>query len=187
MEPGTASVFRPDRLYSTLAGLEAGILGGLLFLSWVLMVADWRGNSSWGVLNLFGGWFYPELSFRPDYSPASLPGLALMLFSSGCVGTAFGAVVAPVASIRRRILLGLITSLCWFYLSFALLWKRYNPPLFYFADRNIFLLGHLLFGLALGFQPWLAASLSCTFRGKPAAPEALPPTSPGGGNGSRIE
>ncbi len=146
--------------YSVTAGLEAGVLGGLLLLVWLFLVADWRRQTPWSVLNLFGGAFYPDLVFRVDFSSATLPGLAIALFSSGCVGAIFGATVAPMASTRRRALFGLLIALCWYYLSFSLIWKRHNPALFYYGGRDVFLIAYLLFGVILGLQPYLAESLA---------------------------
>jgi hypothetical protein len=146
--------------YSVIAGLEAGILGGLMLLTWLLLVADWRRQSAWSVLNLFGGTFYPDLVFRLDFTKATLPGLALSLFLSGCVGAFFGGAAATLSSTRRQALFGLVTALCWHYFSFALLWRPFNPALFYYGGRNVFLIGHLLFGAVLGLQPHLAALLA---------------------------
>lgn len=185
METGARRIAPHAWIYSVTAGFEAGILGGLVLVGWLLLVADWQRQTPWTVLNLFGGAFYPELSFRIDYSQAALPGLALVLFSSGCTGILFGLMVAPIESVRRRVLFGFLISLCWFYLSFALCWKRYNPPLFHYAGREMFLVGHLLLGAMLGLQPQLADSLSRSFGA--GLPVPVPPEPADPVDGSRIQ
>ena len=170
MEAETRPV-QPSWKHSVLAGLQAGVLAGVVLVTWLLLAADWRRQSLWSVANLFGGTFYPELVFRSDFTRATLAGLALPVFLSGCVGAAYGVMVAPIASSRSRGLLALATALSWYYLSFALLWRRFNPALFHYGGREAFFIGHVLFGLVLAAQFYLEQALVAPAAESPQQPD----------------
>jgi hypothetical protein len=142
-----------------LAGLQVGIMGGLVMLGWFALNSIAHSQRWFAVPNLLGSTFYGDLAFRSGFGKVSLSGGAIHLCATGAVGILFGLFAPQGQSGFRILLLGVAVSLVWYYLMFGAFWKVVNPlvPL-YCSDRSM-LVGHALYGLWLGRWPQVLRSL----------------------------
>jgi hypothetical protein len=139
-----------------LAGLETGILGGLLTAAWFALSSFWTPYHVWMTANYFAMPFYGESALRMGFSHVTLSGLALQLVLAGLAGAFFG--VAAPHSHTRLALFALMFSFGIYLASYNLVWRRWNP-----ASA---LLGHMLFGCWLTRFPAFYSKLHPV----PAAP-----------------
>ena len=147
----------PGRLLELLAGLETGIIGGLVMLAWFLLHSILRNEYWWAVPNLLATTFYGDRALRLGPGRATLSGAALHLATSGVLGAIFALVVSSWRQTYARVaLLGLLAGLSWYYLSYGWLWKKLNPLIPAYGTVPPLLAAHLLFGLCLSLYPrWL--------------------------------
>src|SRR5437764_14484293 len=92
MEPAMESP-RPDALSSTLAGLQAGMLGVCWMLAWLGLSAVWQRRSFWTAENLMATAFYGERALRSGFASRTLSGLALYLLLYSLLGALFAALL----------------------------------------------------------------------------------------------
>ena len=147
---------RTPKSYFILAGLEAGVLGGLLMLGILTAHSALRTGSPWTPANLLASTFYGEDAFIPAFRATTLAGIALHLAITGMLGIVFGLAIRDSGNHLRVFLIGVICGVGWYYISYRLLWRPLNPlvPL-YTAERPM-LVGHLMLGAMLGrFPGWL--------------------------------
>ncbi len=136
-----------------LAGLESGMIGGLIMLLWFAVGSAWYDRSIWSFPNLLATTFHGDGAFRRGFRWTTPSGLALHLAACGAVGTGFGLLVQGLALRARVMLLGLVFAMGWYYLSFWFLWKKVNPLVPLYSPDRLMLVGHLLLGAALGRFP----------------------------------
>jgi hypothetical protein len=139
--------------YLLLAGVETGIVGGVVALAWMVVHSLWSGLSPWAYPNLLASTFYGETTLRPGFHWATLSGLALALFVSGLLGIAFGLVVQDRSRRLRVVFLGLAFALIWYYVSYGLLWRRVNRLVSLYSPERAVVAAHLLYGVVLGMFP----------------------------------
>ena len=137
-----------------LEGLEAGIVGGLAMLFFLILDEVWRHRPWWTIPNLLGSTFYGARAFRMGPGLASASGIALQLMVCGLVGVLFGMVLAGISSRVRAVLLGLAAGLVWYLFSQRVLFPEIGPLVPVYAPEPATLLAHLLFGLCLGRFPY---------------------------------
>jgi hypothetical protein len=110
--------------------------------------------------------------------------LALLLLLYGVLGLLFALVVRDHGTRMRVVLAGLIYGTGWFFLSFDILWKHVNPLVQMYSPDRAMLVGHVLYGGALGrgFPAYLKS-----IRGEetPASPEISAEMPPPGIEGPR--
>jgi hypothetical protein len=130
-----------------LAGLEAGVTGGILALGWWTLGSLAARQPFWTIPERLGAhFFYHGVVFRNELVMAVVAGVALQIASTGTLGALFGLAVRGSWSLQRVVLLGLGTGLCWHYAGYEFLMRSAYP----FPPRRTMLAGHLLFGLSLG-------------------------------------
>src|ERR1700710_982188 len=78
------------RSFHILAGLEAGILGGLLMALWLALIAPVLGRPWWFVLNLFASYTYDIRAIRDGAGMATLTGVAIQVLAGGMLGILMG-------------------------------------------------------------------------------------------------
>jgi hypothetical protein len=142
---------RPNWLLA-LAGIQAGVVGGLILLGYLALDSVWHRRSVWTVPNLLASTFYGASAYRPGFGAGTSAGLALMLFVYGVLGALFGMVIRDHGTRLRVTLAGLIFGTGWFFLSFDLLWKHVNPLVQLYSPDRAMLVGHLLYGGVLGWR-----------------------------------
>ena len=141
------------KLCFVLAGLEAGMLAGLVMLAWLAAASAFQHRSVWAVPNLLATTFYGESALRQSFGAKTLAGLALHLFVYSLLGAAFGIVVQHRGTRLRLTLLGILSALAWHYFSFGFFWKTVNPLVMLYSPDRPMLVGHLLYGGLLGRFP----------------------------------
>lgn len=151
----TAMENRPGAAIGVLlAGLQAGTVGTLWMLAWMGLSASWKHLSFWTFENLLATSFYGNGALEPGFGTHTVSGMALAI----AIYTALGAAFAVAAGRRRMsrlrlLLLGMLFGVCWYYLSFRLLWKGVVPLVAMLHPVQPTLVGHLIYGAAIGRFP----------------------------------
>jgi hypothetical protein len=151
MESGNEA--RAPQYQYLLAGLETGVIAALILLAWLGLSAKFFRRSFWTSPNIMASTFYGEAALRNHFSFATFSGLALYLLIYGTVGALFGLAMREMRASLRIACIGILVAIWWYYLSFGVLWKRWNPlMLLYTHDRPMFV-AHVLYGAFLGRYP----------------------------------
>ncbi|HLY20568.1 MAG TPA: hypothetical protein VKR61_25245 [Bryobacteraceae bacterium] len=138
-----------------LAGLEAGIISALVLLAWLSLASAWYSHSIWTAANTMATTFYGEAALGGVFTSRTVAGLALYLILYGIIGALFGLALAsrgPGPGLRIT-MIGVVTGLGWYYLSFALLWRNLNPIITLYTHRGPMIAGHVIYGGLLGRFP----------------------------------
>jgi hypothetical protein len=135
------------------AGLQAGILGGLAMLAWIMTGAWVQGQSFWTIPNLLAFSFYGNRMYRPDFIWRTWSGLGFHFLFAGVLGMIFALVVPRATRPVVAGLLGVVYSLALYAVAGVWLWERINPPMQLYARQPFVLAGYMLFGVLLGSVP----------------------------------
>jgi hypothetical protein len=119
---------------------------------WLALYASWQGRSFWSPLNLLATTFYGDASLTRDLQWMTVSGAALGVLVAGTGGVLFG-LLSPLAQPRMLRLAGVLFGVVWYHLWFGLLWDRVGSLVVLYSPGRPELVGHLLFGLTLGFLP----------------------------------
>jgi len=152
MDPATHPS-RPSRLTAGLAGLQAGMLGVCWMLAWLGISAKWQLRSFWTAENLMASVFYGDRAIRAGFAGRTLSGLALYLLLYSSLGALFAFLVADRLPRLRILLASVLFAMCWYYLSFQLLWKSVMPLVALLHSAPPTALGHVIYGTVLGRYP----------------------------------
>src|SRR5216683_2488827 len=95
-----------SKINLVMAGVEAGVLGGLFMMAWMATLSLLQGRSIWSIPNLFASTFYGEAALRRGFRWTSLSGVALQVIVSGAAGLLFGFAVSGVVNRGRVMALG---------------------------------------------------------------------------------
>lgn len=148
-----------------LAGLATGVLAATVAIAYHVLDGMLRGDGPWRYLNLQAAGLFGHRALTGAFSTITLAGVSLQVVVSAVVG-----VVAawPLAKLRGRPYLcralGLAVGLAWYYLSFRLLWREWNPALVVRQPFPGALIGHLVFGFCLGLLPRALEEVSAAWR-----------------------
>jgi hypothetical protein len=144
------------RLRDALAGLQAGMLGALLMIAWLMLCSLSTGYTIWMIPNLFATALYGPGVYQNQFLRASWPGLALILVVYGSAGVVWGLLCGVFLKTERRppffALTGAIVGVILFY-GFNLIWKFLDPLIPLYAPERPFEIGHALWGLLLSRAP----------------------------------
>jgi hypothetical protein len=148
MNPATD---RPNRspLQFLLAGLQAGMMGALVYLFWMGVSGILLRRGFWDVENLMASALERSPGYGPGFSPATLSGLAAYLLVYSSLGAAFAFVVRDRLTGRRLGLVSVAFALAWYYATFHGLWEVAAPSVAEFHVERSTVLGHALYGAAL--------------------------------------
>lgn len=139
--------------WRALAGIEAGVLGGLVMFGWLGASSLLDLQSMWVVPNLLGSTLYGRPVLQRGFAWVTVAGLGLHLFVAGLIGLLFGLVVGDSRNRLRVVLLGIVTGLVWYYFSQILFWRKLGALALIYSPPRSMVLGHMLFGLVLGWYP----------------------------------
>lgn len=167
----------PNVLF-TLAGVEAGVLGGIAMFAAFTAFSLINRGSLWTVPNLLASILYSRTVLRASFGMPTVAGLALLIAAAGAIGAVFGLVAGRQRSRLRVTLLAILASLLWFYFSQAVFWTRFArihfPPISSLA-------AHLAFGFVLARYPARLAGVRRHFGlEEPPEPATSPPGEPEG-------
>jgi hypothetical protein len=137
------------RMCRWLAGLDTGVWGSLLFVSWLIFVSFLSRDYWWAKLNVAGAFFFGDNVFRMGLSWATIAGAAFLIILYSIVG-ALMAQLAFTKGFIRNLFLGLILGAAWHLLANRFLWRSIHPFAPSYFPPLAVLPGHLLFGLSLG-------------------------------------
>src|SRR3989442_6821425 len=102
----TAGKQSTSKLYLAMAGLEAGVLGGLFMMAWLAGLSMLQGRSVWSVPNLMASTFYGDAALRRGFRWATLSGVALHLIVCAMAGPLFRVAVSRIREQARLMALG---------------------------------------------------------------------------------
>jgi hypothetical protein len=152
-----------DFLFRSLAGLQAGLLGGMVMFVWTSLGSWVQGQSLWTVTNLWAYTFHGSRVLRPDLGWRSGSGIALMLVAAGLAGALF-ALLRPANWERFSSgFLGVLFALAVYLIGRLWIWNVFNPVLGIYSTQAFVVVGHLLFGMVLALVPGFQRSLERHF------------------------
>ena len=137
-----------------LAGLQAGVVGGLSALLYLMFDGLLRDEGVWVSPNLLAGGFYPGKTLSLKFSSATVSGLAVHVLMSGLGWLIFYKLLAHF-QFRPRMcrLVGLLIGVTWYYLTFRFFWAQMNTAVVLYQPFPGVLFGHVIFGICLGLYP----------------------------------
>jgi hypothetical protein len=136
-----------------LAGLQAGMLGALVFLAWMGVTAKLQQRSFWTFENLAASAFYGSGAIHRGFASSTVFGLALFLLLYSLLGAAFAAAV-PVRMRRLWITLAsILFALCWYYVTFRWMYRELAPVIALLHVEKTTAWGHAIYGLAMARYP----------------------------------
>src|ERR1700722_625156 len=147
MSPAKAPRSRPT-LRHALGGLQAGILGALAMLAFLMAGSIVDRRSIWLVPNLFATTFFGSAAYGNQFLRGSLPGVSLLLAVYGGIGVAWGCFWRDEPK-RWLTFYGGVFGLAVYFLLFNFVWKRLNPLIALYAPDRQLELGHILWGMVL--------------------------------------
>ncbi len=136
------------RLRHALAGLQAGVLGAILMLGWIMLGSIFDQRSVWVVPNLFASAFYGVDAYRNEFLHTSWAGVAMLIAIYGALGIPWGCVWRENSK-PRLALYGTVFGLVVYYFLFHFIWPRANGLIVLYAPTRTLILGHMLWGLTL--------------------------------------
>lgn len=143
----------PPRLWRVLAGLQAGVVAGLIMSAYLLFENLRTGRPAWHAAHLFAGALLGPRDFRPQFHAATVVGYALLLMGAGLHGLLFGLLVPPRVGMLWSANLGIPFAMFSYIAVFRGLLGHWNPLLLARGWRASMILAHFVFGAALAFYP----------------------------------
>jgi hypothetical protein len=142
-----------------LTGLEAGMIASAGFLLWMGATAKLARRSFWTSENLMASVFYGGDAIRGGLVATTFSGLALYLFLYTLLGGAFAAALRDRLPRFRLTLAGILFGLCWYFVSFGLIWRTLAPLVTLLHIKTPTMWGHAIWGALLARYPVYAARL----------------------------
>jgi hypothetical protein len=141
------------KVLDAVAGIQIGVIGGLIMLAWLAASAPLIGQPWWTTINLLASHYYNAGVVRSGPGMATASGAALQIVACGVVGA-----IAGLLTPGGR-LFGILIALLWYLLGYFLLWKKQVPLLAIYGSQPLVIIGYFLYGSALGWHPYIAAKL----------------------------
>ena len=154
---------RPELAVRVLAGLETGILGSLLMLSWVCVASVWDGAPWYEVPNLWATAIWGRMALYRHWSMMTLGGSCLQIVVGALIGAIFATVFGALQGQFRLLVPGLLTGLSWFGI-FA--WR--NRTFAANAPQPAVVIAYALFGVMLIRVARRGRVLQCALDGEAA-------------------
>ena len=140
-------------LFVFLAGLEAGMLGALAMLAWLGVTAMLLRRTFWMPANLMASVFYGSSAIINAFGRWTPSGVALYLVVYSLLGALFALAVQNRLPRFRLTLVSVLFAVCWYYLSFHVVWPAVAPLLARLHVEGTTLWGHVIYGAMLGQYP----------------------------------
>lgn len=165
----------PPALCRAVAGLDAGVFGGLLVVAWFCWAGWLRGDFWWSKLNVAGAFFFGERAFQGGFGWMTLSGAALLLLIYALLGALLAWLTPPPPHWYRSVLFGLVGALVFQLAADRWLWKQFHPFAATYFPRPITLAANLIFGLSMVRLGRRNLAVLRAFGGwKPPAPPPAP-------------
>jgi hypothetical protein len=143
----------PGAFSALLAGLQAGMLGGLAMLTFLGIGSVWYGRTFWTPENLLASSHYGDAAIRNSFSDCTAFGIGVYLFSYPLIGAAFAAAVQERLTPLRLTLAGAVFGVAWYFLTFHWFWGLWTPLVGLLHPVRYTVLGHVLYGVVLARYP----------------------------------
>jgi hypothetical protein len=146
-------------LRHALAGLQAGVLGALVMLAFLMAGSLLGRRSIWVVPNLLATTFFGSDVYRNQLLRTSWAGVALFVAIYGVLGMLWGCFWRE----DRKPWLGLYGAILGFtvyVLFYDFIWKHVNPLITLYAPNRQLQLGHVLWGMVLARSPKYARRIA---------------------------
>jgi hypothetical protein len=150
-------------LVTLLAGIETGVLGGVLMVLWFGANSTFAGQRWWAMLNLYGGSVYGDRTFQTGFGLATAAGFAtqVLLQVVGAVAIAF-----LLVRLRKYWAVTLAASAlgtCWYFLCQWSIWGMLYDRVPQLTPQPATLIAHLLFTATLCRIPRRALQLAANW------------------------
>ncbi len=172
-----AELVQPEFAWAVrlLAGLEAGVLAGMMMSGWLMIESLRTGHTISSAPNLISTALLGRQGLTSSFGMATLTGLSLHLMMAGLHGVIFASLLAPTARPLWAANAGVLYALASYTVFFGWLLSRMAPILYQRASRPEWMGGFFLFGVILGLYPDLARSLRTPATAAPEPPLPEPP------------
>jgi hypothetical protein len=147
MSSGNTARAGPLAWHRGLAGLQAGTVGVLVLLGYLMADAVWRRQSVWRVPNLLASALNEDARVRAVFSARTLSGVALAIVVYGILGALVRMLTPERLSRGYVLLIALLAASSWFAFSSAFLWGQTIAS----SGRAIWV-AHLLYGGILSLR-----------------------------------
>ncbi len=152
-----------DILLRCLAGLQAGVLGGLAMLAYFSVDAVLRQQRWNSPEILMGTVVYGNWAIWHGHLRAVLAGAGFQIVAAGFAGLAFAFLFAGLRVVQERRLAALTLALtfafAWYWLWYAQLFPRVAPLVPQYTAKPVAIAAHTLLGLFLSRIPALQREL----------------------------
>ncbi|SPE31526.1 hypothetical protein SBA3_180016 [Candidatus Sulfopaludibacter sp. SbA3] len=118
-------------------------------LAWLGVSAIWQRRSFWTSENLIASAFYGDAAIGRGFASSTLSGTALYVLVYSLLGGLFAAVFRSQERQVRVLLLSLVFSMGWYYLSFHVMYRSVLPLVYLLHTERPMVLGHLVYGTFL--------------------------------------
>jgi hypothetical protein len=137
-----------SKIERSLAGLQAGMLGGFAMLAVLALVSALDRRTWWSYPNLLAAWFYGPRSIGGGLGWPTVAGGALQMLVAGTAGAIFGALFGRHSGSRRIALLGLFWG---FFVFFGTeqFYKFSSPVVVAYMPRSASVVAHMIYGICL--------------------------------------
>ena len=135
-----------------LAGLEAGVLGAIFMILWLMLGSSLTRHSIWEIPNLFATTFYGSRVYQEQFLRTSWSGVAAILAICGLVGMLWGMVWRDDRPAFLT-LFGALVGLAVYFLIFDLVLQRINPLVPLYAPLRMIQIGCVIWGMTLAKSP----------------------------------
>lgn len=136
-----------------LAGLQVGILGGLVVLVWFLILSLWFLKAPWALLNLFSASLRQAPSFGQGLTITTWTAVAAQFVACGLLGIFIGWVLPRPSSGATLSLAGFAFGVVISLMTYEFFWRRYVPALADYVPAPGIFVTHILFGSCLAQFP----------------------------------
>jgi hypothetical protein len=137
-----------SKIERSLAGLQAGMLGGLAMLAVLALAPALDRRAWWSYPNLLAACFYGPRAIGGGLGWPTVAGGALQMLIAGTAGALFGALFGRHSGSRRIALLGLLWGFFVFFGS-EQVYKFSSPVVVAYMPRSASVVAHMIYGICL--------------------------------------
>jgi hypothetical protein len=139
-----------SKLERGLAGLQAGMLGGIALLVVMTVVSLLDHRHWWSYPNTIAAVFYGARSIGAGLGWHTVSGAALQLVIAGVAGLLFGALFGSASAGRRNLAFGLAWGVLVYFFS-GQFYRVFKPVVLVYLPGSAAMVAHLVYGVSLGW------------------------------------